>query len=90
MSSPFIHGMLTDSHSGEQGHDAFILKALELLKDHAPHLLRNQELMQTLEMENADLKKTIKQLKYDNDQLRKAKMELERKLGARKSAEDSQ
>ncbi len=46
--------------------------------------------MQTLEMENADLKKTIKQLKYDNDQLRKAKMELERKLGARKSAEDSQ
>jgi len=36
--------------------------------------------METLQKENADLKKRMKKLRDDNSQLRRAKTELERKL----------
>jgi len=50
------------------------MDAFEFLKKNAPHLLRKKKAMQTLEKENANLKKTIKKLKED---LHEAKMELE-------------
>jgi len=53
------------------------MDAFEFLKKNALHLLQKQKAMQTLEKENADLKKTIKKLKED---LHKAKMELELNL----------
>jgi predicted nucleic acid-binding Zn-ribbon protein len=54
-----------------------------LLKKYAPHLLKDQKAEETLETEIADLKKKIKKLKDKNIQLRKAKIELERKLVCR-------
>jgi predicted nucleic acid-binding Zn-ribbon protein len=46
-------------------------------------LLKDQKAEETLETEIADLKKKIKKLKDKNIQLRKAKIELERKLVCR-------
>jgi len=64
----------SSSEAESLGHGVSIADAFEFLKKNAPHLLRKQKAMQTLEKENADLKKTIKKLKED---LHKAKMELE-------------
>jgi hypothetical protein len=61
--------------SGEQGPDASTFEAFKFLKKYAPHLLRNQEEMETLKLENVNLKKKIKKLKDNNNHLRKAKIE---------------
>ena len=61
--------------SREQESDASILDAFRFLKKYAPHLLWNKEELETLKMENVNVKKKIKKLKDDNDHLRKAKIE---------------